>query len=86
MAESVFIETAIPSELAREMAKGSVVPERSIGDAFHIACSGVHGIDYLLTWNCKHIANPHIQRRIRECFADSGILPPVICTPEEFFG
>ncbi len=43
-------------------------------------------MDYLLTWNCKHIANPHIQQRIRECFYRYEIHVPVICTPEEFVG
>jgi len=72
--------------LAKELVEDSIVPEKAADDAFHIACSGIHRMDYLLTWNCRHIANPHIQRRIRACFSRQGIDVPVICTPEEFVG
>jgi hypothetical protein len=72
--------------LAKELVAESIVPEKAADDAFHIACSGVHRMDYLLTWNCKHIANPHIQRRIRACFSQHGVHIPIICTPEEFAG
>jgi hypothetical protein len=72
--------------IAEELLKDGVVPESAGDDAFHIACAGVHGVDFLLTWNCKHIANPHNRQRIRKCFARHGIKMPVICTPEEFIG
>lgn len=74
------------TELAKQLMAESILPEKAADDALHIACSGVHRMDYLLTWNCKHIANPHIQQRIRECFSMRGIHTPVICTPEEFVG
>ena len=52
-------------------------------DALHIAVAAVHGMDYLLSWNCSHIANAAIRRAIeRQCRA-SGYEPPVICTPQE---
>jgi hypothetical protein len=72
--------------IAEELLKDGVVPESAGDDAFHIACAGVHGVDFLLTWNCKHIANPHNRQRIRKCFTRHGIKMPVICTPEEFIG
>ena len=72
--------------IAEELIKDGVVPERAGDDSFHIACAGVHGVDFLLTWNCKHIANPHNRHRIRGCFARHGVKMPVICTPEEFIG
>ncbi|TVR59271.1 MAG: DNA-binding protein, partial [Candidatus Competibacteraceae bacterium] len=51
-----------------------------------IAIAAVHGADYLLTWNCKHIANAR-QRPIIEAICEaSGYRPPVICTPEELLG
>ncbi len=45
-----------------------------------------HGIDYLLTWNCKHIANAEIIRRLDQVIRDNGYLAPTICTPTELFG
>jgi len=54
--------------IAEELLKDGVAPASAGDDAFHIACAGVHGVDFLLTWNCKHIANPHNRERIRKCF------------------
>jgi hypothetical protein len=73
-------------EIAEELLADDVVPEKASDDAFHIACAGVHAVDFLLTWNCKHIANPHNRRRIQKCFDRHQIRMPVICTPEEFIG
>ena len=52
-------------------------------DALHMAVSAVHGMDYLLSWNCKHIANARIRRAIETQCRASGFEPPVICTPQE---
>ena len=41
-------------------------------------------MDFLLTWNCKHIANPFITERLLACFSEAGVHLPVICTPEQF--
>lgn len=73
-------------EIAAEVLADNVVPEKALDDAFHIACDGVHSVDFLLTWNCKHIANPHNRYRIQKCFDRHQIRMPVICTPEEFIG
>lgn len=73
-------------EVANEILETQIVPTKASEDAFHIASAGVHGMDFLLTWNCTHIANPHNQRRIAKCFARHHIIMPVICTPEEFLG
>jgi len=54
--------------------------------ALHIAIATVHQIDYLLTWNCKHIANQEILPRIANLCADLGLMLPIICTPEELLG
>jgi hypothetical protein len=55
-------------------------------DAFHIAIAAVNGVDYLLTWNCKHIANATLRGRIEKVCRDAGYEPPIICTPEELVG
>jgi len=73
-------------EIADELLADNVVPEKASDDALHIACAGVHGVEFLLTWNCKHIANPHNRYRIQKCFDRHQIRMPVICTPEEFIG
>jgi len=52
-------------------------------DALHIAVATVHGIDYLLTWNCKHIANAVMRPKIEAICRAFGYEPPVICTPLE---
>jgi hypothetical protein len=60
-----------------------VIPEKAARDAAHIAISAVHGIDYLLTWNCAHIANAMIIRTVQAICVQNGFSCPVICTPEE---
>jgi len=47
-----------------------------------MALSAAHGMDYLLTWNCTHINNPHLIRRIEAGCAERSLACPVICTPE----
>jgi hypothetical protein len=74
------------SALADELVERAILPPVAARDALHISCSAVHRMQFLLTWNCKHIANPHIRERIRSCFSRHGIDLPVICTPEEFIG
>jgi predicted nucleic acid-binding protein len=50
--------------LARHLAKAASIPRKATEDALHIALATVHGMDYLLTWNCKHIANAEMQRSV----------------------
>lgn len=69
--------------LARELVRVGDLPQRAIVDAFHIAIASVHGMDYLLTWNCKHIANAAMRGRIETTCRLHGVEPPTICTPIE---
>ena len=62
---------------------GKAVPESEPRDAAHIALAAVHGMDYLVTWNFKHILNPHVQRRIDDICRESGFAPSTICTPDQ---
>ena len=55
-------------------------------DALHIAAVAHHRIQYLLTWNCTHIANAKIMPRIHNVLNGLGIPIPIICTPEELLG
>jgi len=61
-----------------------LLPRKAVADARHVAVSTVFGVDYLLTWNCKHIANAATLPRIYAMLRDSGFEPPLIVTPEEF--
>lgn len=72
--------------IAQELVDRGIIPEKAADDAIHIAVAAVHRIDYLMTWNCKHIANPHNQRRISDALSAYGYRSPVICTPEELIG
>ena len=62
------------------------LPQKALGDALHIAVSAVHAMDYLLTWNCRHLANAQIIRRVSVICNSRGYNMPVICTPEELMG
>lgn len=73
-------------ELAEQIMALHVLPDKAQVDALHIASVAYHEIDYLLTWNCKHIANARILPRIYDLFARLGIYIPTICTPEELLG
>ena len=73
-------------QLARELVTKGPLPEKAGVDALHIAIATVHGMDYLLTWNCKHIANAEMQSPIAATCLLRGYEPPVICTPEELMG
>ncbi|MEI6209481.1 MAG: type II toxin-antitoxin system VapC family toxin [Desulfuromonadales bacterium] len=72
--------------LAEAFIAEGVVPTTFGDDAFHIAISAVHGVDYLLTWNCKHIANAEMRVKIESVARKNGFICPVICTPEELMG
>ena len=63
-----------------------VLPGKAATDAVHIALAAVHGIHFLLTWNCKHLANAAIRDAISRVLLDRGYEPPIICTPDELMG
>jgi hypothetical protein len=60
-----------------------VIPVQAIDDAAHIAVAAVNGMDFLLTWNCRHINNRYTIRRVEKCCADAGFACPVVATPAE---
>jgi hypothetical protein len=75
--------TDAAGELAAKLVEMGAVPRESAEDALHIAVAAVHGVDYLLRWNCKHIANAAMRQGIEAVCREAGYEPPVICTPEE---
>ena len=89
----VFIEnlplldlTDAVNDVAKKILESGLLPPSAARDAIHIAVSAVHGVDLLLTWNCKHIANAAIIKELTEIVAACGYDIPVICTPEELLG
>ncbi|MCZ8189749.1 MAG: type II toxin-antitoxin system VapC family toxin [Microcystis sp. LE19-338.1B] len=73
-------------DLAEQFLERSNLPAKADIDAVHIAVATVHGMDYLLTWNCKHIANAQIQGKLAEISLDFGYELPILCTPYELLG
>ena len=73
-------------ELTRALLSSRFIPAKAQADAAHIAIAAVHGMDFLLTWNCRHIANAEIQRAARGLVRRHGFELPAICTPEELMG
>ncbi len=69
--------------LAAKLLLGAALPQKAKADALHIAIATVHGVDYLLTWNCTHIANAIMRPKIESICRAAGYEPPVICTPPE---
>lgn len=70
-------------ELAQALVNNRLIPQKASADALHIAIATVHGMDYLLTWNLKHIANAVLRNDIASFCRQHGYEPPIICTPEE---
>jgi len=73
-------------DLAENFLGRSNLPAKADVDAVHIAAATIHGMDYLLTWNCKHIANAQMQRKLAEISFDFGYELPILCTPYELLG
>ena len=69
--------------LSGELMKHAKLPPRAKADSFHIAIAAANGMDFLLTWNCTHIANAENRAGIEKACRAGGFEPPVICTPEE---
>lgn len=67
--------------LARELIVRGPLPAKAVIDAAHVAVAAVYGVDYLLTWNCRHIANPVMLRGLARVCSDAGYRLPILCTP-----
>jgi predicted nucleic acid-binding protein len=70
-------------KLAEKLLEAKLIPPKAATDAFHIAIATVHHMDFLLTWNCTHIHNLSIVRRVERICAAEGYACPVICNPDE---
>ena len=75
--------TAEAMALAQALVNGGPLPSQAAEDALHIAIAVTNGIEYLITWNCKHLANASMRKDIDRICRLRGYEPIVICTPEE---
>ena len=73
-------------KLSAALLHGRALPTNAQNDAIHIGVSAVHGVDYLLTWNFRHLANAETRRIIRSVCERQGFTSPEICTPSELIG
>ena len=71
------------SNLTENLLNTGAVPRSAESDATHIAIAAIHDIEYLATWNYKHIVNVHKRQHIEQVCRDSGFRPAIICTPAE---
>lgn len=83
--EGISVLEVLPEAagLAETLVRSGPLPRKAEVDALHIATAAVHGIEYLLTWNCTHIANARMRGQIEALCRVAGYEPPILCTPEE---
>lgn len=72
--------------LARRLIEAHTMPEKAAADSIHVAAAALGGVKYLLTLNCRHIANAHELPRIYDLLDQEGLGQLLICTPAEFLG
>lgn len=75
--------TAEARALADRIFRATTLPQKAAADALHVALAAVNGMDFLLTWNCTHIANGVVLKTVNRICRDNGYEPPIVCTPEE---
>lgn len=78
--------TGDAESLAERFIEPGPLPRKASGDALHLALATIHKMDFLLTWNCKHLDNAQIKPKIRKILADLNYAMPEICTPQELLG
>ena len=73
-------------ELARAILAEKLLPSAAASDAIHAVVAAQNRVNILLTWNCRHLANPHLLAKLRTFMAARGLVLPEICTPIELMG
>jgi hypothetical protein len=80
---SMLTATDAAQALTARLLVAAAMPAKAAIDAAHVAVATIHGMQFLLTWNCAHIANAAMRPKIEGVCRDAGFQPPIICTPEE---
>jgi hypothetical protein len=84
LAELPIVESSSSADaLAESLLLRTALPMKARIDAIHVAIAATMGMSFLLTWNCKHLANAAMRAKIEKTCRDSGYDPPIICTPLE---
>jgi hypothetical protein len=79
----ILAVTPAATDLAKRLLRDQAFPDVAAADALHVAVAAASGMHFLLTWNCRHIANAVTRYRIERSCRLAGLAPPIICTPEE---
>jgi hypothetical protein len=79
----VLVATPLAAALATDLIVRLQLPPRAQPDALHVAIAATNGVNYLLTWNCRHLTNAVLRPRIESVCRDNRLEPPVICTPAD---
>lgn len=81
------LKMSVPARsLAATLIAAGSLPVKALNDALHASLCAVNGVDFLVTWNLRHLVNAPVRRSIEQTFQKSGYVPPAICTPEELLG
>lgn len=83
---SILEVTPAARLLSAELLRLTGIPRKAELDALHVSVAALSGMNYLLTWNCTHIANAEILPKVYEVCRDMGYEPPFVCTPLELLG
>ena len=83
--ELLDIREEVPT-LAQSLLDGAALPPKAQYDALHLAVAAVHGVEFLMTWNCRHLANGMLWRKMEDVCATAGYAVPTICTPFTLIG
>lgn len=87
LAELIVLEAGESvRNLARDLVAERILPPGAASDAIHVAITSLQGVDILVTWNCRHLANPHLLGKLRNFMVRHGLVLPEICTPIELIG
>ena len=71
------------ADLAQQLIDSGAIPAKAAEDAAHIAIAVTNAVEYLVTWNCRHIANATMRSQIERVCREAGYEPTIICTPDE---
>lgn len=79
----VLPATCEAEDLAAAILRDGLLPATAVDDALHLSLAVVHQMDFLLTWNCRHLANAELLRPLEQWIAHRGLPVPSVCTPDE---
>jgi predicted nucleic acid-binding protein len=83
--ESLVLVPAVET-MALRLCAGLRIPKRALADGMHLAFAVHYELDYLLTWNCRHLANAGVARALADLSRTEGFWLPIVCTPETMLG